>query len=248
MVYAYYRYSTGKQTEAQQEHTVNKYCMHKGISIDAVVVDRATSGTVRIENRNLAELIGRMQPGDTLVVSAVDRISRSLQDFCTFMLEAMPKLQARLIICNLNMDIDCTHINAMTQMQLMMFSFIAQIEREFIKERVQAGLDARKELVKQGKGWVSKNGNWTTKLGNSTGFKQGTQKIQAFNKQCKFMRGMRPVAAVIRDLKSTTELDDWEIAQKLNQMGFKTGNGGKIYNYHIPKILKYDEEGIYYTI
>ena len=247
MVYAYYRYSTNKQSELQQEHRVREYCHAKGITIDAVVVDKGVSGSVSIENRNLAELIGRLKVGDTIVVSEVSRISRSVQDFCTFMLVTMPKLQARVVICSMGLDIDCANMNAMTQMQLMMFSFFAQIEREFIQDRTQAALDAKKQELKINGGFTTKAGNWCSKLGNPNGFKNtsATEKA-ALKKKKAFMKGMAPIAAVIRELMATTTMQKWEIADKLNQMGFKTARGGKFRYDQIDKILRYDEEGIYY--
>ena len=247
MVYAYYRYSTGKQTEMQQEHRVREYCASRGIKIDMVVMDKAVSGAVSIENRNLADLIGKMKPGDTLIVSEVSRISRSISDFCEFILVAMPKLKARLIVCSMGLDIDCANMSGMTQMQLMMFSCFAQIERELITDRIQAAIDARKEAAKINGGWISKTGNYRTHLGrDSFTDASAAAKKAAFNKKKKFMKGMRPVAEHIRLLRATTNLDDWKIAIELNRAGFRTGNGGKFYNSHISKILKYDEEGIYY--
>lgn len=247
MVYAYYRYSTGKQTEMQQEHRVREYCTSKGIKIDSVVIDRAVSGAISIENRNLAALIGKMKPGDTLIVSEVSRISRSIGDFCEFILVAMPKLKARLIVCSMGLDIDCANMSGMTQMQLMMFSCFAQIERELITDRIQAAIDARKEAAKVNGGWTSKAGNYCTHLGrDSFNDPSAAGKKSAFNKKKKFMKGMRPVAEHIRLLKSTTDLDNFRISIALNKAGFRTGNGGKFHHSHIPKILKYDEEGIYY--
>lgn len=248
MVYAYYRYSTGKQTDMQQKYRVEEYCKTRNIRIDSVYIDRAVSGSVSIENRNLANLISKMKKGDTLVVSEVSRISRSMSDFCEFLLKGMPNMGVKLIVCNLGMEIDCDNINSTTQLLLMIFSWVAQIDLEFIKDRTQAALDARQELVRNGQGWTSKKGNWCTKLGSPQGFKNASDaaKKGAFNKKKNFMRGMRPVAEHIRLLKSTTKLDDWGIAVALNKAGFRTGNGGKFYNSHIAKVLKYDEEGIYY--
>lgn len=248
MVYAYYRYSTGKQTDLQQKYRVEEYCKNRGIKIDGVYIDKAISGSVSIENRNLATLIGKMKRGDTLVVSEVSRISRSMSDFCEFILKGMPNMGVKLIVCNLGMEIDCDNINSTTQLLLMIFSWVAQIDLEFIKDRTQAALDARQELVKNGMGWTSKKGNWCTKLGSPQGFKNASDaaKKRAFNLKCQFMRGMRPAAATIRDLIAMGWTDHWKIAVELNKRGYKTGNGGKIYHSHIPKILKYDEEGIYY--
>lgn len=246
MVYAYYRYSTDKQSDMQQKYRVEEYCKTRGIKIDGEYIDKAVSGSVSIENRNLAVLIGKMKTGDTLVVSEVSRISRSLADFCEFLLKGMPKMGVRLIICNLGMEIDCANINGTTQFLLMAFSWVAQMEREFIRDRTQAALDVRKEMSRNGQGWTSKAGNWCTRLGNPGGLKNGEQRVQAMNKKRKFMEGMRPVASTIRDLMTMGMTNPWDIARELNQRGFKTGNGGKIYNYHIPKILRYDEEGIYY--
>lgn len=242
-IYAYYRYSTDKQTESQQRLTVEKYCENHGWDIDMAVIDRAKSGASEISSRNLQGLLEKMQPGDTLVVSEVSRISRSIQDFCDFLLVVMPKIKARLVVCTLGLDVDCTDINPMTKMQLLMFSMFSQIERDFIQNRVKAGLDAKRREVELYGGWTSKKGNFCTGFGMPNGFAHGVQQMGNQSKIKKFCKGMLPVVRIILDYKES-EMDNWSIAHKLNTMGFKTGNGGKFYNYHIPKLMKYYEEGL----
>ena len=247
MVYAYYRYSTNKQTEMQQEFRVNEYCDAKGLRIDEVFRDRAVSGTVQIENRNLADLIAKIEPGDVIIVSEVSRISRSLADFCQFVLVTMPRLKARLIICNMGLDIDCAErMNPMLQVQLMMFSCVAQMEREFVSDRTKAALDARKALAKKGQGWTSKSGNYCKKLGSPQNLiNSAAWEKSAMNKKKKFMTGMRPIVALIRQWREDG-FQDFEIAEKLNEMGVRTGFNGKFQHSHIKKMIKYDEEGIEY--
>jgi DNA invertase Pin-like site-specific DNA recombinase len=239
-VYAYMRYSTGKQEEAEQAHIIKKYCERKGITVTDKVIDRATSGAVSWEDRNLANLVGKLKPGDTIICSEASRISRSMADFSTFVNSAMQKLQTRLIICNMDLDIDCSCISAMTQMQLQMLLFAAQLERELIKSRVKAAMDDRKERVKRDGGWISKNGNWCTGFGLSGQKASDAARLSADRKKAKTLDFPHRDAVIekIRTMRAV-QMSYEQCAMVLNNEGFRTARGNQWHAPQIQRLLKY---------
>ena len=241
-VYSYIRYSTNKQDEYEQENIILRYCQSHGIKIDETVMDRATSGAVSWEDRNLAELISRIEPGDTLLCSEASRISRSMADFSTLLNEGLRRLQVRLIICNIGLDIDCSKVNAMTEMQLNMVIFFAQFERELLIQRTKAALDYRRGLVKEQGGWVSKSGNWCTGFGpQSTYINSRAGKTAARNKKKRSLKVDPEVIKVILEMRESNISFD-QIANTLNNMDFKTAAGRLFYGTTVQRLLKAYEE------
>ena len=171
-VYAYCRYSTERQEEAEQLVQIKKWAKLRNVIIDDIVIDRARSGAISWENRNLAKLVEKLRSGDTIVCSEISRISRSISNFSDFLNHAMRKIRARIVIVNMGLDIDCGNLNAMVELQLAMLACCAQMERELIQSRVKASLEHRKELARINGGWTSKSGRWCTHLGHEAGSTQ----------------------------------------------------------------------------
>lgn len=245
--YVYLRYSTDKQEAAQQENTVKKYCESHFIKVDKTVTDKAISGKTSWEDRKLAELVAVLKPGDTIIVSEMSRLSRNVSDFVMFVHGAMKKKKARIILCNYNLNIDCSNIDPMTQIVLSVLSACADMERRSTSERTKSALDVRKQKIQREGGFTAKrSGEWCTKLGNPNGFPPSAGQKGADSAKRSLMKGMQAIVELIR-VKKAEGLRQDEICEYLNKSGFKTGNGGVFYPYHIRKMLKYDEEGVYYA-
>ena len=240
--YAYIRYSTNKQDEYEQEVIIRRYCEVHNIKIDETVIDRATSGAVSWADRNLAELISKIEPGDTLLCSEASRISRSMSDFSTLLNEGLRRLQVRLIICNIGLDIDCSNVNAMTEMQLQMVIFFAQFERELLIQRTKAALDHRRDLLEEQGGWVSKTGNWCTGFGphnQYTAHRAGA--ISAKRKKKKSLQVDPKVMETILEMRRNHMSYD-QIANTLNNMELKTASGRMFYGTTIKRMITAYEE------
>jgi DNA invertase Pin-like site-specific DNA recombinase len=105
--------------------------------------ERASGG--RWDRPELARLLARLAPGDVLVVWKLDRLSRSLKDLL-LILERVST--ARAGFRSLTESIDTT-VPAGRMMMQMLGAF-AEYEREMVKERTQAGLQAARAEGRHG--------------------------------------------------------------------------------------------------
>jgi DNA invertase Pin-like site-specific DNA recombinase len=169
MTYAYVRYSTDSQDDMQQMQALTEYAEKQGITIDAIERDEGISGGVSYKDRNLNKLVKKLRRGDTLITSEISRLGRSISDLNILVNEELKPRGVRLIVTKMGIDLDCSNMRAMDQMIIFAFSFAAEIEKEMIQQRTQSALDARKKLIKEDGGFVSKAGNFRTHLGNKKG-------------------------------------------------------------------------------
>ena len=88
----------------------------------------------------LATLLDHARPGDTLAVTRLDRLGRSLRE----LLETVEKLKAQEIdLISLEEDIDTT--SAAGELVFHVFAAIAHFERRLISERTKDGLLAARK-------------------------------------------------------------------------------------------------------
>ena len=84
MIIAYLRVSTGKQNLDNQKEEIKKFAIEKGFVIDRWIKETVSGKTDRKE-RKLGRVLSRMKKGDTMIVTEVSRLSRSLTDIMTIM-------------------------------------------------------------------------------------------------------------------------------------------------------------------
>lgn len=171
MVAAYIRYSTNSQDETQQVQALKDWTEPRGITIDVIEKDEGVSGGVSYRDRKLYGLVRKMKTGDTLIVSEISRLGRSMGDLNLLINEELKPRKVRLIVTKMNLDLDCANLKAIDEMIFFAFSFSAQIEKELICSRTQSAIDARKEAIKKEGGFFSKTDRWCTHLGRKKGTK-----------------------------------------------------------------------------
>jgi len=169
MNFAYIRYSTSAQDETQQMQAIQEFCSQRGITIDAFEKDEGVSGGVSYRDRNLLNLVRKMKEGDSLVVSEISRLGRSMSDLNRLISEELKPRRVRLIVIKMGIDMDCSNLKAVDEMIFFALSFAAQVEKEMIQQRTKSALDARKVAIKENGGFFSKRGNYRTHLGNPKG-------------------------------------------------------------------------------
>lgn len=90
MVIAYLRVSTEKQHLENQQLEITKFADARGIKIDRWVTE-VVSGKTKRNERRLGLLIRRLKKGDTLIVTELSRLSRTLLDIMSILNTCMEK-------------------------------------------------------------------------------------------------------------------------------------------------------------
>lgn len=132
MIYGYARVSTTDQDPGLQVAAL------EGRDCESVVTDHASGGT---RNRpGLERLLCELSEGDVVVVWKLDRLSRSLVDLL-WILDRITEAGAGFR--SVTESIDTT--TAAGRMMMQMLGAFAEFEREMIRERTLAGLEAAKK-------------------------------------------------------------------------------------------------------
>lgn len=235
MIYKYLRFSTDKQDEKQQENTIDKFLEIKGMKSDATITDSGVSGGVSYDRRNLGDLCKSLSHNDVVVVSEVSRLTRSGIGELSYIIEKHFKPnKLRLIICNVGLDIDCSDINPMIELQLAMMATFAKIEKQLIQDRTKSALDARRKILEKDGYFISKSGRRCTRLGGGAMTEDARikaseklmRKAKANPKNEFFSKYIKAWEARNRRLTASSNRSDFEcIAHELNLLGMRTQTG-----------------------
>lgn len=140
-VVGYLRVSTHEQTDsgagiAAQRHTIEQHAERRGWQIVTMVEDSGSAKSTRGRPALAAALtLVRGGAADALVVSKLDRLSRSIIDFATLMDEARRERWALIV---LDCDFDMT--TPAGEMMANMLACFAQFERRVIGQRTKDAL------------------------------------------------------------------------------------------------------------
>ena len=139
MVIAYLRVSTGKQYLENQQNEINRYAALKGISIDRWVTE-IISGKTTQDKRKLGILIKSLKTGDTLIVTEISRLSRSLHEIMSIMGDCLK----RNITIYSTKDGYAFDDSINSKVLSFAFGLVAEIERNLISQRTKEALLLRK--------------------------------------------------------------------------------------------------------
>jgi DNA invertase Pin-like site-specific DNA recombinase len=129
----YVRVSDTDQTEALQIDAL------KLVGCDEIYGDHGVSGSVK-QRKGLAEMLSSLQAGDTLVVWKLDRLGRSP----IHLLQLLEDLREREVDFQaITQGIDTT--TAVGRMLYGQLAIYAEFEREQIRERTKAGMEAARK-------------------------------------------------------------------------------------------------------
>lgn len=235
--FAYLRYSTDSQDEKSQLNIIQDYLSNKGMHIDITFTDEGIGGGMVYTKRNLFDLCKEIKQGDTIVISEISRLTRrGISELSSIIEQHFKPNNLRLIICNVGLDIDCTDINPMIELQLAMMATFAKIEKQLIVDRTKSKLDSiKKEIATTGQ-HVSKSGRVITKLGRQDG-DAGTAWDKALNNSI----ATRKKKA--HDNENNIQFSKWlnlyeskngvidrhtdlmPIVEEINSLGYKTATG-----------------------
>lgn len=137
-VFLYARVSTADQTTANQLHEVKM----AGFDIKpARVVEEQISGSVPTsERRGFQSLLNKIEDGDVLVVTKLDRLGRNATDVRSTV--EMLHAKGIKVHCLALGGVDLT--SAAGKMTMQVLGAVAEFERDLLIERTQAGLQRAK--------------------------------------------------------------------------------------------------------
>ena len=139
MIIAYLRISTGKQFLSNQRDEIRRYADGRNWVIDQWVTEVA-SGNRKGSDRKLGILLKQMKRGDTLIVTEVSRLSRTLTDIMGIMGLCLEK-GINLYTTKEGYSFD-NSINS--KVLCFAFGLVAEIERSLISMRTREALARRK--------------------------------------------------------------------------------------------------------
>jgi putative DNA-invertase from lambdoid prophage Rac len=131
--FGYGRVSTKEQTTENHRLEVDQ----AGHKVDYWFADEGVSGKMAASQRpQFAKLLQQFRNGETLVVTKLDRLGRDAIDVGTT-IRALGERQIKVIVLQLgNLDLN----SPAGKLMLTMLSAVAEMERDLLIERTQAGL------------------------------------------------------------------------------------------------------------
>jgi DNA invertase Pin-like site-specific DNA recombinase len=151
MVIAYLRISTEKQYLENQKDEILRFAAKNNLTIDKWCKE-TVSGSVSAKERKLAKLLREMRSGDSLIVTEISRLSRTLLDIMNILNLCIKKK----IILYSTKDGYVFQDNINSKVLGFAFGLVAEIERNLISIRTKEALARRKE---EGKELGRKKGN-----------------------------------------------------------------------------------------
>lgn len=210
----YLRVSAVRQELENQRLEIGKYCRANSLTVDAYLQIEISSRKTAKERR-VDELLSLLNKGDTLIVSELSRLGRSVGELCRIV-HSLIKKQVKLIAIKQGMVINGKHDMASKTM-MTVFALMVEIERDLISERTRNGLAVAKAKGK--------------KLGNPN-LPKDNLKRQA-NAQA-FSDTLRPVLEVYKKIGMTQR----QMVTELNKLGVKARLGGQWSLIQVQNVLK----------
>lgn len=142
-VIAYLRVSSAlKQDVEGQKYLVLDHARKLGLFINEFI-EVEMSSRMDTVSRRIDELMGKLNPGDILILSELSRFGRSLSE----VVQAVNHLAARnvrIIVVKQGIDIQGGVQDMSSKVMVAMFSLMAELERDLISERTKMALAARR--------------------------------------------------------------------------------------------------------
>ena len=144
MVYAYVRVSSDKQSLENQEYEIYKYADNNKLKIQKWVKETISSRK-KIEERELFNLIQKLNADDILLVSEISRLGRNIMEVMNLLKECMEK-DVKVYSIKENYKLGN---NLESKVLAFAFSLSAEIERDLISQRTKEALARKKSEGKK---------------------------------------------------------------------------------------------------
>ena len=140
MTYGYVRVSTKEQNEDRQVLAMNEF------GVDRIFMDKQSGKD--FERPQYRRLIKKLKPDDILAVKSIDRLGRNYEEILEQWRIITKEKRAAIVVLDMplldtrkNKDLTGTLI---ADIVLQLLSYVAQTEREFIRQRQKEGIEAAK--------------------------------------------------------------------------------------------------------
>lgn len=139
MVIAYLRVSTERQHLENQKAEIERYAQARGIMVNRWITE-IISGKTNANKRKLGGVIRKLNKGDTLIVTEISRLSRTLHEIMAIMGDC---LKRNITIYSTK---DGYSFDDSINSKVLSFAFglVAEIERNLISQRTKEALALRK--------------------------------------------------------------------------------------------------------
>ena len=205
MIIAYLRVSTGRQHLANQQDEIERFARLKNLQVDKWVTE-VVSGRKQAGERKLGGLLKKLRAGDTLIVTELSRLSRTL----TSIMSIMGHCLKHKIVLYSTKDGYAFDDSINSKVLCFAFGLVAEIERNLISMRTKEALALRKA---EGKVLGRRKGD-CPKMGLLVSNRKEVLKL---------LRGGESVAGICRrygisrDTFRRFRLDDCEVARCLEK-------------------------------
>ena len=140
MIYGYVRVSTKEQNEDRQLVAMREF------GVDRIYTDKQSGKD--FERPQYQKLLRKLKKADTLVVKSIDRLGRNYEEILEQWRVITKEKQAAVVVLDMPL-LDTRQSRDLTgtliaDIVLQLLSYVAQTEREFIRQRQREGIAAAK--------------------------------------------------------------------------------------------------------
>lgn len=131
-VFGYGRVSTAEQTADNQRLEIER----AGYAVEYWFADMVSGKAHATQRKQFGDVLAKLRKGDTVVVSKLDRLGRDAPDVLAT-IKTLASLGVEVVVLQLG-KLDLT--SPAGKLMLAMLAAVAEMERDLIVERTQAGL------------------------------------------------------------------------------------------------------------
>jgi DNA invertase Pin-like site-specific DNA recombinase len=143
---AYLRVSKDSQDVNNQRLAILEFAQKEKIEVDSFM-EITVSSRRSTKERKIDELLGKLDSGDTLIVSELSRMGRSVGEIITTV-DALVKKKIHFLAIKEGIDLDGDQ-DLQTKVMITMFGLFSEIERDLISMRTKEGLAAARASGKK---------------------------------------------------------------------------------------------------
>src|SRR5690606_19580761 len=140
-VLGYLRVSTSTQATDNQKGVILQYANQRKLFIDEWIEVEMSSRRHR-GDRRIDELLDRLTAGDTLVVTELSRLGRSITEIIGTVNELI-SLGVRVVSIKEGIDLSGSH-SMQSKTMIALFSLFAELERDLVSARTRESLAAKR--------------------------------------------------------------------------------------------------------